>query len=533
MGAVAVKGFSSLLEIDGRTRLRHSWVEIFPGEVSIGEALQKAWKTYRSPLEPDDIFQISDSQVVRWRWSGRLQLQVEVKWDVAKGWTFPGKIPPFQLQQTIVRGAGLDAQFRISQRGQFFIQVSKRKGRINFSLQRSRERQERKVFSAGFFAENPVRIKRLQWRQPEILDVVSEATSRPLLRQLNRVFEEALVKRMEIAFAIEHNRWKRSARLLHATWSRPRRDTFVETYAQLLQGQIPQPGPRLSFRGKFEQIRGTRLKVNLNLLDWIRVGKSTEKREEQRVLLSPSGEVVIEKGRVLEKTTYRWDEIQFLRVLYRKTADQSGQSLDFLWTFGQEDHFSYDALNRLLQIALHSLILPEFTLPSPSAFPLKVRLLLVTSFSSQGLSEVRQASPDRKWNALVRALEVAEPGRYGTQSFWRDWIDYPKLRKRIDRDPIQTRLETRYPVAGRREFERIQVIAAYRKAKRFLALLEHWKSNEQTGIFKVFDLGMDIPIFVFFHLLCRSSLRRSAALMSGGLERVWGETSLLSEDSPT
>jgi hypothetical protein len=40
---------------------------------------------------------------------------------------------------------------------------------------------------------------------------------------------------------------------------------------------------------------------------------------------------------------------------------------------------------------------------------------------------------------------------------------------------------------------------------------------------------MDLPILVFFHLLCPTGLRDLAMLMTGELEQVWGNTELLEE----
>ncbi len=178
-------------------------------------------------------------------------------------------------------------------------------------------------------------------------------------------------------------------------------------------------------------------------------------------------------------------------------------------------------------MALQCGIMDEFRLPSPSEFPLKAQVLLVTRFSRQGLARVRRASRKRRWEALVQALELAEPDRYGREIFRRDWIDVREVRERIDEDPAQAHLVTHYPVGGRSRFERIQVVAAYRRAKRFLSLLEHWRKGEYAQLFQAFQLGMDVPVYVFFHLLCTPELRRSAVLVTGDLEEVWGDEELL------
>ena len=46
---------------------------------------------------------------------------------------------------------------------------------------------------------------------------------------------------------------------------------------------------------------------------------------------------------------------------------------------------------------------------------------------------------------------------------------------------------------------------------------------------KAFSVGLDLPIFVFFHLLCPVELRDSGVLMTGDVEQVWGNEELLEE----
>ena len=172
-------------------------------------------------------------------------------------------------------------------------------------------------------------------------------------------------------------------------------------------------------------------------------------------------------------------------------------------------------------------IFKEFSLPPRSTFPLSLQLLVGTRFSPAGLRQVRRATSQQKWEALVRALQIAEPERYQKKTFWRDWIDHPELRERIDTDPVQTHLATRYPIGGRSSFQRQQVVAAYRRAKRFFSLLEDWNDKKLKKTLKLFSLGLDIPIFVFFHLLCSLEHRSSGALMTGDWEQAWGERELL------
>ena len=170
-------------------------------------------------------------------------------------------------------------------------------------------------------------------------------------------------------------------------------------------------------------------------------------------------------------------------------------------------------------MALQMGVFSEFSLPGPSTFPLTLQLLVGTRFSPEGIQKVRQATPQQKWMALVRALEIAEPERYGKATFWRDWMDHRDLRDTIDEDPIQ----------GRTSFQRQQVVASYRKSKTFFSLLERWKEEELKKSLNLFSLGLDMPIFVFFHLLCPPKQRRSGAVLTGDWEQVWGETEILED----
>lgn len=75
------------------------------------------------------------------------------------------------------------------------------------------------------------------------------------------------------------------------------------------------------------------------------------------------------------------------------------------------------------------------------------------------------------------------------------------------------------------------MVAAYRRVKRFFDILEYWKVGEHVRIMRAFSLGLDLPVFVFFHLLCPKELRDSGVLMTGDLERVWGNEELLKTDN--
>ena len=520
-----------LVDIGANTRLYRSWVTVFPEETSIARALREAWKSYRDPLDAGEVTQMPEGQVVRWRWSGRVRLAMGIEWALGPGWTLPGSIPMLAVQKGLSSGAFLGARVEAVEEGEFNVQVRKRAEKIEFRLRRHRQTTRQAGVSAGVHLGNSLRVTRLGPPLQGPLHIVSKGLSEPLKKKMNRVFKQALVRRLEVEVALERTRWRKRTTLLSAHWLRPKPETFRRSYARLVGASLPAPETGIEVSGGFERIRGQRVTVRLNVFNWLGIHKTSERQSRQAIRVSPAGDIVFEETEGLEKTRYRWDEIQFLRLLHRETLKGTERSQEFLWSYGKGGEFSRDALEQLLKMALRMGIFKEFSLPAPSSFPLTLQLLVGTRFSPAGLRKVRQAALEQKWVALVRALEVAEPERYGKATFWRDWMDHPDLREKIDEDPVQTHLATRYPIGGRTSFQRQQVVAAYRRAKLFFSLLEAWKEEELKKSLKLFRLGLDMPVFVFFHLLCPPEQRSSGAIMTGDWEQVWGEAEILTADS--
>ena len=529
-GSAGLNRTPLLMDIGAKTRLYHSWVTFFPEDTSIARALQQAWRSYRDPLDAGEVLQMPEGQVVRWRWSGRVGLKMGIEWDLGTGWAVPGSIPWLRVQKRFSSGASLGAQVEVAEEGEFNIQVRKRAERIEFRLRRHRQRTRQAGLSAGVHLGNSLRVSRVGPTPQGLLGILSKGLSGPLKKEVNRVFKQALVRRLEVAIALERTSWRKRTTLLAAHWLRPEPEIFRTSYGRLLGGSLPAPETGIEVTGEFERIRGQRVTLRLNVFDWFGVHKSSERQSRQSLRVSPAGDIVFEATEGLEKTRYRWDEIQFLRLLHRETLKGGERSREFLWSYGQEGEFSQGGLRQLLKMALQMGVFKEFSLPVPSAFPLTLQLLVGTRFSAAGLRKVRQASSKQKWLALVRALEIAEPERYAKATFWRDWIDHQDLREKIDKDPVQTHLATRYPIGGRTSFQRKQVVAAYRKSKLFFSLLEVWEEEKLKKTLKLFGLGLDMPIFVFFHLLCPPKQRSSVAIMTGDWEQVWGEADLLTAD---
>ena len=127
----------------------------------------------------------------------------------------------------------------------------------------------------------------------------------------------------------------------------------------------------------------------------------------------------------------------------------------------------------------------------------------------------------------MTCLELENPKLYEKGSFARDWIVSSEVRETIDENPIQGYLKSIYPIAGRSTLERKQVVETYLRVQRFLKLMELWETGNQRGLEQTLDLGWELPIFYFFHLLCPPAERKSVLILRGDLEQVWGDLDLI------
>lgn len=524
-------GERPLLNFTARSRLVHTWVVVFPPTVSLPDGLIRAWGRYRSPLDPSEVLELEEGQLVRWLWAGRLRFGLGLKWGLGRVWSLPGDPRLLRLRKELSADAGAEARFGLAAEGEFSLQLRRQRGRLELRLGQKKRRAAEGSLRAGIGSGSSFRVSgvRLPERQP--LRFLTQSLTPPAVAAVNQGLRRALVRRLEITLALERSRWKQSSTLLHATWDEPGGPEFGATYSRILNGELPEPEPGFRLRGTLEAARTRRLVIHLNLLNRLGVGKSRERRREERVSVSPTGELLVETVEVLEKSFRRWDELQFLKLLQVERREAAGVSSAFRWWHGERRRFSRERFRRSLAMALHAGILDEFELYPEDAFPLRAQLILLTEFLPEGLEEVRQVEAGRLWQALVRSLELAEPERYGRGSFWRDWVDFPEVRERVDRDPVQSHLESRYPVGGRSEFERRQVAAAYRGVRRFLGLMEAWRRGEKRDLLDAFSSRMEVPVFLLFHLLCPRTLRRSAALLTGDVEWARGDPELLEDES--
>ncbi|HXK60209.1 MAG TPA: hypothetical protein PLP42_09990 [Acidobacteriota bacterium] len=522
----AENGLPFLLGLKAGTRLYHSWVSIFSEDVSVASALKAAWQRYKNPFDPTEVQNLGDREVIRWRWEGHAQVETEFSWSTDPTWSIPGRLPLVKVKKEIGVVAGMSASLVAREEGQFSLQLRRQGERLSFHLVKDRSRKATSSVTWGVQLKKPVRIQQIGLSDPGVLHIISEGLSEPLVTDLNRICEEALARRLGITLALSRNQWKKEKSILDATWRQISPTDFGPGYCQLLEGRMPSPSPGLQAKCKFEFVTKKSFSIQFGLFDWLKLKSVRERERKTIVSIGPSGDIVIEESESFEKTTHNWDSIQFLKLVSREVSDREGLSQTDFWTWSVEEEVGEERLRSLLRMALQSGIIREFSMPARSSFPARIRLILGTLFSAQGLEEVKLAPASQKWKTLIRALELVDPDKYARHSFWRDWIDNPELRALVDREPVQSTLLTRYPVAGRTDAERVMVVNQYRTVRNFLDLLEHWKRNENEFVLRYFDLRMDLPVFVFFHLLCPPELRSSAALLSGDIEQSWGDVKL-------
>jgi len=518
VSSTALRRFSSMLvSAEAGSTVVQSWVTLLSGEVSLLSAIRQSWKSYVDPFDPKEVSRLSDRQVTKFRWSGRLGASIGVEWGIGTGWQVGASKAFLKLQTALKAQVALKAKLEISQSGSFALQLSRRDGEVRLSISEDRRSQRLGRLAVRATLRNTIKLQP-QW-----------SVLAPLLAPLNAKLAEAVAKRFEIAFVLESERSRRHHLLLSALWKRPTRALFVEEYGGLLSGSLPGLRPGLKVTGRIEVVRGERVDLALNLLSWIHLGKSSEKKRFFHVDLGPRGELTVEEGRFSRKTSYRWEELQLVSLLCAQRSSGTGSRNRIVWTFEKKREFRRAELVRLLKKALHLRSISEFELPGPKGFPLELELCWCSEFTEKGIEVVKSSLRQEKWNALVTALALAEPENYGPQGSVTDWISSSRVRESIDLNPVQSHLESIYPLRGRSASERKQVVSTYLRVKRLLHLAELWEQGDQDQLIDALDLGWEVPIFFWFHLLCPAEFRRSAVILRGGLNRVWGAPEVLTD----
>ena len=506
-----------LLSAEAGSTLVHTWVTLFARETSLLCAVRESWKGFIDPFRPEEILRLSERQVVRFRWSGRLITAIGIEWGIGRGWQVGVSRALLDLQAALRAKAEVGAEVRFSQQGHFGLRLSKRMEQIQLSISKDRKWTHLGRFAARATLRDTVKAE------------PAGSGLKPLVQPLNRKLAEAVARRAEIAFLLEAERWRRRRLLFKAVWKKPS-DLLIKEYGSLLSGSLPGRRPGLKLNGRIEAVRGKRVSVSLNILSWIRLGKSSERKRFYRSELGPSGEVTVEEGRFLEKTRYRWEELQLVSLLCTQSLSDVENPRKFLWTFQMNRLFDHRELATTLKKALHLSSISSFDLPGQRRFPLHLDLCWCSEFSSAGINAIRRSSAKKKWDALVTALEISRPDLYGKGRFLMDWVSSKAVRETIDLSPVQSHLASVYPLPGRSSFERKQVVSTYLRVKKFLRLIAAWEKGREEKLLEAIELDWELPVFFWFHLLCPRNLRKSVLILTGELDRVWGEPEII--DSP-
>lgn len=502
----------SILQASAGSWINYTWVDMATSSSSPREALLAAWAGFRDLFDPEQILLAGSRQVCQLTWTGRLRLGMRLDLDLVRGWRVGTVLSLLELETRLRGGLDLGLRARLEREGTYALRVQRKDQKIRLSLRRQESRDRTAGIEISAFGSSQAGLDLDQ----KLLD--------PALGPIRDQLDEGLKRRLEILLAVEASQWTRKKTLVQAEWTNPTQRNFFGTYRSLLAGDLPEASPGFKASSLIETLRGRRTEVKVNFLNWFTLGSERTREYRTTVRVDPAGDLLVEEGWRLEETRYRWDERQFFKLLAERTP---GSEPSLRWLSGEEGRFSRRELLRALKPALHVEAVDSISIPSSRSFPMTLGLTWITEISPAGVSAVRGSTRDDRWDALVRAMELAGPERYRRGSFWRDWIDSPELRNIFDRNPAQSHLQSIYPVAGRTDAERLHVVAEYRRVRSLLDLFSAWTADERAEPLELARKGLNLPIFLFVHLLCPVENRRSAVVLTGGIEAFWGDRKLV------
>lgn len=507
----AHKSFA-LAEATAGSRVTYTWVHVVPGEEPVRAALLRTWSDFRDPLDPKRAWSVSEKQVTDFSWGGRIRWALDLDWEATRGWAVGAGADLVELSGALSSLGRISADLTITRSGSFSLRIYRRRGVLKASVRRERSRKVETGFSVTSTLRSRVRIK----SSHELIKPLAKAAEEQFLGSINR--------RLSLTLAAEWSHWKQKKHLLKAEWRANGLASFHAIYPQLLAGSVPLSTPTCRITTVLEHLRSHRTSFIVNLFDWIKLGRSREKSTRTTVTVDPTGQLLVERGRALKETRYRWDEIQFFRLLAHYRDDDTE---DLRWSIGREGEWSKKDLTQWLGLALKTGVMSQYSIPGDTKFPLRLELLWLTELKAAGVESIRKSSSAKCWAALIRSLEIAEPERYGRRTYWRDWVDGRAVRELVDRDPVGAALVSRYPIRGRSDTQRRQVVSEYLRVRGFLRLLESWSLSRSGDLMSVLEKGIRVPVFLLFHLLCHPSRRRSVLVVSGDLELLLGDANLL------
>jgi len=499
--AAVVPGGPGTLTAAAGTKLNHTWIELFPDREPLLASIHNAWNNCVNPFDPEQVSTLTPSQILRWRWTGIFKVGAGISWSLEKGWAVDGDLAGVRYSLPFRTGVTLRNQINFAIGGHFYIQVSRKNGRLKFSLIREKEIEALASASLG-----------IQLRHTPYLKAENDLID-PLIGPAEDAVKDCIGKKIRFMLAGDASKWKRKKCVIRARWDHPLSPDFQLQYASALSGIVPGPGSGCIAEGKFDRIEGKEVSIRINVLNRLCGFRRTRTRFDS-VTADPAGDLLLEKGISRTDQKYRWDETEFIRLMFSRL--ESGGDTYFRWNWETRGNFSRKEMSRILRTILHGRVIPRFVIPGGKAFPLYLRISTSTRFSLEGIEGIKSAPPSRQWNTLLKALELTYPERYVADSFWRDWIDYPEVRHEIIRNPVHCHLPSRYPVEGRTEMQRHQAVQDYRRALRFLEIMDLWQNGRDSTV--LLNKCLDFPLFLYFHLLCEPREKTSALSISGDWE---------------
>ncbi len=469
-----------------------------------------------------------DGQVHRLVWSGDFRTTVPLEWSLVKGWSISNEAAFVEVAAAASASAGATVELLVKRRGRFQLQVSRRRSKTVLSLRRTGEREIIASAEAGAGVRSSVRLPQVSAKRPSLDKYLLKPLSRPLLARANRILSAAVVRRFEVRISVEASRHRGQLRFWRAEWSKFSQSSVRSIHRDVLRGRLPSPLPGVRLSGMFQKVSENSIQVALNVFDWLAFRVKKSKRKTTQVSLTPEGDLLFKRATSIEKLRETKHSRQVAAVLLRELGKQAGWS-SLRWSLDREGRFDRKRLLTWLRLGLHSGILDSARLSGRERFPLRLRLMIVTEFSKKGLAEIRRGNPEQWWQVLIRVLEIQAPRRYAQPSYWRDWVDFPDVRRVIDLNPVHGHLASHYPIGGRTTAQRRRVAAEYLRARRFIRLLSGWQKRDPERLLKFLSARLDRKGFLFFNLLCPGELKRGAALVQGDLESSWGDTTLLVE----
>ncbi len=503
-----------LVQATAGSWINYTWVDMATADAAPRESLLAAWAGFRDLFDPEQILLATSRQVCQLSWTGRVRLAVRLDLDLIRGWQAGTILNLFEVETRLRAGVELGLQARLEREGNYTLRVQRKGAKIRLNLRRQNSRDRTVGIEVGVSGTSRV----TAGATAGLLD--------PALEPIRDQLEKGVARRLELMLAMEASDWGRKRTLVEAEWTAPTPREFGPGYRRLLEGDLPPAAPGFKASSLIETLSGRRTRIAVSFLNWFTLGTERSRQHRTAVRIDALGNLLVEEGWQVEETRYRWDERQFFRLL---AEGRMGREPLQRWLSGLEGSLSREELQRTLRAALHCGAVDSVSIPGGRSFPLDLKVVWATELSEGGVEALRRTDGGQRWEALVRSLELAEPARYRRGSFWRDWIESAEVRAVADRDPLQSHLETVYPLGGRSEAQRRLVLAEYRRCRSFLRLFDAWAGDRGSEPVELARSGLSLPIFLFVHVLCPAPLRRSVVVLSGGIEAVWGDRGLWEE----